>query len=349
MITSEFAAIAPVILLVAAVFEIVPRLRKRNLYFGVTVTPEFRDSSDGRGIAMRFRLILWAGSAAALVAAWIGSEIGNRALLGLSPMIQVFSVMGAWVWAWKATRPYAASVSGERSAELVAAREPLPGGVLTMLSPFLGPLAAATWLAVAWDDLPARFPAHYGLDGQPDRWVEKSPAAVFFNPVMSALTLSLMAAGALMILYGSRRGSSGEREGWASRYRALNVRLLVAVMWMASALTSLVSVGALIPSSVLAWALPVVGVGMIAAIVAFAIPLIRMSMESTGGSDATPDECWKLGLFYVNPADPAFIVEKRDGIGYTLNFGNRMTWGILVLIGLIVFFPMYFMRLVNAA
>lgn len=38
------------------------------------------------------------------------------------------------------------------------------------------------------------------------------------------------------------------------------------------------------------------------------------------------DRHWKLGVFHVNPEDPAVLVEKRSGVGYTLNFGNR--WGI---------------------
>ena len=42
--------------------------------------------------------------------------------------------------------------------------------------------------------------------------------------------------------------------------------------------------------------------------------------------DRTPDAAWKLGQFYYNPADPALIVEKRFGLGYTLNFGNRWSW-----------------------
>ena len=32
--------------------------------------------------------------------------------------------------------------------------------------------------------------------------------------------------------------------------------------------------------------------------------------------------------FYLNPADP-FLVEKRFGIGYTLNFSNCWSWAAL--------------------
>jgi uncharacterized membrane protein len=37
-------------------------------------------------------------------------------------------------------------------------------------------------------------------------------------------------------------------------------------------------------------------------------------------------------MFYVNPADPSILVEKRFGIGYTVNLGNRWSWVALVVV-----------------
>jgi uncharacterized membrane protein len=33
---------------------------------------------------------------------------------------------------------------------------------------------------------------------------------------------------------------------------------------------------------------------------------------------------WLLGMIYVNRDDPSVLIESRFGIGYTLNFGNRL-------------------------
>ena len=52
--------------------------------------------------------------------------------------------------------------------------------------------------------------------------------------------------------------------------------------------------------------------------------------------DRTPDSAWVLGMLYVNHDDPALFVEKRFGIGYTLNFGHPLSW---VLMGLLVGIP----------
>jgi uncharacterized membrane protein len=39
---------------------------------------------------------------------------------------------------------------------------------------------------------------------------------------------------------------------------------------------------------------------------------------------------WVLGMFYVNRDDPSFFVEKRFGLGYTINFGNPAALGFFV-------------------
>jgi uncharacterized membrane protein len=48
--------------------------------------------------------------------------------------------------------------------------------------------------------------------------------------------------------------------------------------------------------------------------------------------DRTADRYWKLGVFYFNPDDAAIVVEKRFGLGYSLNFARPTTWGIMALL-----------------
>jgi len=51
--------------------------------------------------------------------------------------------------------------------------------------------------------------------------------------------------------------------------------------------------------------------------------------------DRTADHYWKAGLIYVNRDDPVLFIEKRSGLGYTLNFGRAGTW--LIIAALILF------------
>jgi uncharacterized membrane protein len=46
---------------------------------------------------------------------------------------------------------------------------------------------------------------------------------------------------------------------------------------------------------------------------------------------------WRMGVFYVNKNDPRVIVPKRNpGLGMTLNFGNPVTYLVLLSIVLII-------------
>jgi uncharacterized membrane protein len=54
-------------------------------------------------------------------------------------------------------------------------------------------------------------------------------------------------------------------------------------------------------------------------------------------ADAPPtgrldDKYWILGSIYVNRADPSFFVERRVGVGWTLNFGNPRVVALFVVI-----------------
>lgn len=39
---------------------------------------------------------------------------------------------------------------------------------------------------------------------------------------------------------------------------------------------------------------------------------------------------WVLGMFYVNRDDPSILVERRFGIGYTVNLGNPKAVALFV-------------------
>lgn len=50
------------------------------------------------------------------------------------------------------------------------------------------------------------------------------------------------------------------------------------------------------------------------------------------------DDKWILGVFYYNKNDPSFMVEKRVGIGYTINFANTKAVLIFLVITLVFIF-----------
>ena len=56
------------------------------------------------------------------------------------------------------------------------------------------------------------------------------------------------------------------------------------------------------------------------------------------------DENWIFGMFYFNKNDPAFMIEKRVGIGYTVNFANK-NLGFVWIYNVICDFDIIFIKL----
>jgi len=48
--------------------------------------------------------------------------------------------------------------------------------------------------------------------------------------------------------------------------------------------------------------------------------------------DKQNNDNWKWGIFYNNPNDPSIWVEKRTGLGWTVNFAHQVSYLIIVLL-----------------
>jgi uncharacterized membrane protein len=326
-----------VLILMSGLFHILPSLTRPDLFFAVTIAPEFRHTADARRILLKFRVIVWSFT---LLAVALELVVGMAAA---AILLMVAGFLGALVDAHRAALQFAATPSSIREVDLSVPPERLPGGPIVALLPvlFLGALGA--WIDFHWDRLPPQFPVHWGLHGA-DRWVTTTPRTVFGFLAIHALLCLLMAGIAWGLLHWSRRVSStGPSCASESHFRGLVVRLLIANAYL---LVFPAWFGLFHPSAAVAniW-----GLALTIVIVVFSVLLIRAGQ---GGSramvaagipvgDRTPDLSWKWGLIYFNPADPSIFVEKRFGIGYTLNFGNR--WGWVALAVLVLFIASIFL------
>jgi uncharacterized membrane protein len=199
-------------------------------------------------------------------------------------------------------------------------------GLGAILGPFLLLAAVAGALVARWDKLPERFPVHWGLAGQPDRWGSRTPIVVLGPLLFGALLVGLM----LMIGLGVVRARYRAVEGpGAARERAL-LRLvrgcLLGAAWTIALIFAVVGAipllsPALGPNGLLTLIL-VLSFGSPAVLLGLALGAAKLPPRLPPDRAPREDGSWKWGLFYVNPDDPAVWVEKRFGIGYTLNLGQ---------------------------
>lgn len=164
--------------------------------------------------------------------------------------------------------------------------------------PFLILLAAGLYLNAHWADVPERFPIHWGIDGQPNGWSNKTFAGVY-----GVLILGAAVSGAMLFLNLTSRSLGVVPE---------LIAIAVALVFGTTAL------------------LPIHGNPRFALMVtAIVIPItiaVAVVVAMKQRPSLPPGGRWVAGVFYYNPSDPAVLVEKRFGLGWTFNFAHPVSW-----------------------
>lgn len=312
-------ALCAVCVFMGALLITVPNMTRRELLFAVPVPPGFRESSAGRHAIWMFRVCILAVVVAAICVLLL-SPIGvlNATAAAVPIAIPLAGGIGFW-WQSRRLAAVAVQVTGPREAELTSAPEGLPWFAWLSAGPFAILGTAARWLYLNWDRIPTRFSVHVDAGGQPNRWAERTTKGVygplFFGAELCAFLLIMALAG----WFGSRR----------SRSRSVMFGGMIAVEYLVGLLFALIAVQGLLGIPV--W---VIALSPMAILIPLIIVMTNKMSEPGEEMDPTPNECWKGGILYYNPNDAALFVEKRDGLGYTLNFANIWSW--MLLLGLVL-------------
>ena len=78
-----------------------------------------------------------------------------------------------------------------RVADLSGTPDRIPGFVWLGAGPFAILAATGAYLNANWDGIPERFPFHWGLDGQANRWNERTAHGVYGPLFFGAIYMRL--------------------------------------------------------------------------------------------------------------------------------------------------------------
>lgn len=342
MITLVFLLI---LILMGLAFHVMPASMRKDVFFAVTVKPEFSQRPEALRIVHRYHMGIWIaaiGCAAVSLVAGASrfSEDLGVALVLLYALICTFLV----VLGKRAASKYAVRPTGIREADLTARVPRLPGGTIAASGPYLLLAGLSFYVSLNLGILPAEFPIHWSWSG-PDKWLRSNPRTVYGLLLFILLACLALSIVALSVIKGMRRiyhqGRLSESE---LRSRRVSAGLLIIIQYLL-VLVAWIDLAPGISQAARAWM--IFGCGLVGLAAAIAAPVVLIHYGQIVGpstnwtdqaadgapiGDRTPDECWKWGLFYYNPADPAIIVEKRFGFGQTLNFGNAWSWAIIGLL-----------------
>jgi uncharacterized membrane protein len=316
------------IALVAVSSHLAPHLTHRDIFFGVTVSGSFREGPVARKVSRRYGTEVWllAMAAAAIVVTSPMPFVSGAMLLG-----QTIGASVAFIRAWSAVRPHAVAPTTIREAA-IGPRDGLPGGVLGQLGPFLILLAATAYVALHWADVPTRFPTHWNLAGKADGWTAKSVPGVFRGLAIGFVACGMVLFTSSAILRWTRlprvTGQDGQRY---RRVRRVNLVAQLASAYLIATLLAWTTVVAMFSGNASELRLPLaIRIAPFALFIVgtLFVQVMRRTavLEGPPIGDTTPDSCWILGRLYFNRADPALFVERRMGLGYTLNLGNPWSW-----------------------
>ncbi len=349
--------LAATMAIVGLLLYYLPVMKGPDAFFGIPVSEEFYQGPIARRHLHAYWLITGGLAAAGIVFAVRGSAAGLATPGAVVAVLLAvaFGPMVPLVVIWRRLKPY----EDRPEATGQGVTEEQPTGSWRYVSPWVEVLLLAALVGLVgltiwrYPALPERIPTHWNAAGRADGWTPKGPL-----PLLSLLLLLACMHGMfLTVLIGMARmrvrlPAQRVEEYRAARERYMRVSvqgmnalrfgtvlMFSGLMW-ASLFGIEQQVGGTVPPGMwLVWAgaallLPAVGWLMLRGLRA------RAEMREIAGpgslEGAAPTSGWIGGLIYYNRSDPALWVEKRVGIGWTLNFAHPGAWLIM---GLIVVVP----------
>jgi uncharacterized membrane protein len=333
-----------VIVALMALEWFLPQYQRPDNLFGVTVAPDTRQRPEGRALIARWRAVT-----AIIGVVALGAAIASGLLLPLYDAVLAHTgiIVGL------AVAELVQLVAFHRQA--LAFGVPAPGAV--RVAPLRGqptgrlvplwweglPLAiiaaTAVILILAYPTAPAIIPIHWDVNDVANGFATKSIGS-FFLPVWLQLVLYVLLSALTRMFRLGRVGSAAGAGSMA--WRQAQARLLfliktavILMMGSIAVVTTLSSVQGNAPSLLLLGG-PLVMIIVILGAVSFVYVRSGQSGWRTAADgtsapgDGTPDANWIGGIIYYNRNDPALLVERRMGMGMTLNMAHPLSWVILL-------------------
>jgi len=307
------------LILLGALF-LLPKQPRSGIFFGVSVPVGFSHTAEGRSIRRRYQmrsapiqmLALFAG---VLLVFYPDGAWFPLTILGII-LGQIACSATNWIFTTRKVRAYAIHPPLVRTASLTT--QPHLNVTWIGYAAAAFPLLLATlYIHAHWAQIPDVFPIHWDIHGRPNRWTYKSTLSVYGM-------VGLGVAQLLFLLLSDKLMPCTSEED--------RKRRSVAVSVCAGLLTLMFTLFALIPfrNPTAEWEILGGSTVVIVLALVFGIVSIWAGPKTVREPyDGTLDVCWYGSMFYYNREDPALMVPKRMGVGYTLNFARPTAWWMM--------------------
>lgn len=205
---------------------------------------------------------------------------------------------------------------------------------------------------INYENLPSKLAIHFNLSGRANGFISKSLPSVWYSGLGPLILVFILAFANWSIAISKNRIDASKPVSSSQKlykFKRFNSIMLYALSVLLSTIITLFNLNYL---KIIAIDLDnTIFLQVLLFAVVMTAPIILSLKLGQGGSNLKDvvdenidnsvtniddDTFWKLGLIYYNPNDPSIIVEKRFGIGWTLNFGNKIAMFISIIFLLVV-------------
>lgn len=356
MVLTIFLAI---ILFLTVMQAAIPFLLKKTIVFGVTIPEGHTDDTMLTTYKKTYSaMIFLIGAVGFLVLLFwgLGNQLEEERIVFIGLILQfgiLLISMALYLYFHvktmkrKREHKWGGNLKKVRVADLTnrSNSEMLPSFMFALPIPIT--LGLIGYTATQYGAMPDLIPTHWGPNGQPDAFTDKNPFSVIalliillvMQGMMLMINVSTKKSG--MKLNASKRSSSRIQQLSFRKYTSWLLFLTSISLTILFGFLQLTTIHGNIGGPFLMMAMPLGFLLIIlftTAVYAFKVgqggSRVQLEIEEepvSGVTDADDDAHWKAGVFYVNKNDPSIFVEKRFGVGWTMNFGNPL--GYLIIIG----------------
>lgn len=328
-----------------------PYVTPKTVIFGVRIPPSREGDSQIADLRRSFHLLLAIGSVPVfLVTVYLPSHYGLSSITLSGTFVELLYAYlvyyrtnrkleriktdQGWYENLKEATGAFYSQDQLRSRGYESLLTMLPSIVIIAITIYIG--------AVTYPSLPNPFPTHFGLNGQPNGYSQKSIGTAFLVVfIQIGITAMIFAIGYAISrsrqeIDVSRPIETTIQQDRFKHYTRTSLYLFQALINVTLMFSSLSIWGLMDPG----YTLPLTVVPILAGSAILVLVLMNMGQMGsrlsvpvkeapTGKVNRNDDQFWKAGAIYYNKEDSAVLVGKRFGVGWTFNFARPVTWVIM--------------------
>lgn len=347
------AALSALVLVLALVL---PSVTSPTVPFGVRVPAQ---RAHDPAVARQTRIYRWRVLLSGIIASGACVTIFGITGVTLLLPLSVLVLLGVWyacfflanheIRAAKAAGDWYEGLRQAITVDTTLRTDPPKFPWLWLAPPLIITIGTAIVGVIMYPTMPAVLVVHNGTNPAAIRTAAKSVGSAFSLVFVQIGVTAVLVGVALAIFFRGRSDidpshpvSSAQ---WYRRYLALGTKSLLGLL----AMIDLGLLGAALlmwTGTVTRFAPLVVVIPILVSVAVVITVLARNNRErddnegDTGLTHRDDDKYWRGGMFYVNKEDHALWVQRRFGIGFTLNFGNprvaMLGAGIAALIALLI-------------